>query len=445
MNRILLIWALLLWLNCPSFGQPFILDRVAAIVGDYMVLQSDIESQYLQYRAQGQDVPDLKCMIFRELLEEKLMLNQAKIDSVEVSDGQVQMQLEQRIQHFINMIGSREELEQYFNKSILEIKTDFREPIKNQIITQKIQADITGDIAVTPSEIRTFFNKIPKDSLPFIDSQVEYEQIVMYPVLSDQAVFDVKERLLDLRRRITDGESFETLAILYSEDGSSSLGGEIGFMTKSELDAEYAKIAFSLKEGHVSKIVESAFGYHIIQLIERRDDRVNTRHILMKPQVSSEARNKAISRLDSIVNIIKTDTLDFITAARYFSEDKDTRLSGGLVINPYTNSSWFEYKQLDTKDYIVLRDMELDDVSAPFESTDENGKIIYKVVRLKSRTEPHRADLQLDYHLFQRMALQEKNMKVIQKWIREKQQETYIHVEEALQSCEFLRNGWLVQ
>lgn len=444
MNRLTLLFALLFFKSIV-YCQSFILDRVVAVVGDYMILQSDIESQYLQYTAQGHYHSDMRCMIFRELLEEKLMLNQAKIDSIEIPDGTVQTQLEQRIQQFINMIGSKEELEEYFNKSILEIKADFREPLKNQLITQKMQGTITEGISVTPSEIRNFFNKIPKDSLPSIDSQIEYDQIVVYPVLSDQAIFEVKERLLELRRRIIEGESFETLAILYSEDGSSSQGGEIGFFNKSDLDPEYAKIAFSLKEGQVSKIVESAFGYHIIQLIERRDERVNTRHILLKPTVSSEARNKASERLDSIAKLIKGDSISFLDAARYYSEDKDTRLSGGLVINPNTNSTWFEYSELDTKDYIVLRDMSVGDISEPFESADKNGKIIYKLITLKTRTEPHRANLQQDYHLFKTLALREKNMKVIQKWINEKQQETYIKVDDAMQPCEFLKNGWIVR
>jgi len=371
MIRTFCIYLFLLLSATFTKGQPFILDRVAAIVGDFIVLQSDIESQYMQYLAQGHNVPDMKCMIFKELLEEKLLLNQAKIDSIEIPEGSVQVELERRIQHFINMMGSREELEQYFNKSILEIKADFKEPIKNQLITQRMQNEIIGDLTVTPSEIRAYFNKIPKDSLPKIDSQIEYEQIVMYPVLTEQAIFDVKDRLLNLRRRITEGESFETLAILYSEDGSSSMGGEIGFFTKSELDPEYAKIAFSLKEGQVSKIVESSFGFHIIQLISRRDDRVNTRHILMKPTVTSEARNNAISRLDSIVDLVKSDSVSFLFAARMYSEDKDTRLSGGLVINPQNNSSWFEYNQLPTNDYLVLRDMKTDDISEPFESTEK--------------------------------------------------------------------------
>ena len=427
------------------YSQPYILDRVVAIVGDFMILQSDIENQYLQYRAQGHNILDLKCMILKELLEEKLLLNQAKIDSIEVSDAAVEQELDQRMQYFINMIGSREELEAYFNKSIIEIKADFREDVKNQNITRQMHREITGDPRVSPSEVKSFYNDIPKDSLPFIDSQVEIQQIVLSPVLSDQAIFDVKERLLDLRRRIMEGESFETLAILYSEDGSSSEGGEIGFESKSDLDAEYAKVAFSLKEGQVSKIIESAFGFHIIQLIARRDERVNTRHILMKPEVTSDARSKAINRLDSIVNLIKSDSMDFTLAARRFSQDKGTRLSGGLLVNPQTNSSYFQYNQLDTKDYLIVRDMNIGDISTPYETIDKNGKVIYKVIMLKSRIEPHRANLKQDYFLFQNAALQEKKQKIIEKWITDKQEETYFRIDESIHSCEFLKKGWLVK
>jgi peptidyl-prolyl cis-trans isomerase SurA len=240
------------------------------------------------------------------------------------------------------------------------------------------------------------------------------------------------------------GESFETLAILYSEDGSASAGGEIGFLTKAELDPEYAKAAFSLKENQISKIVESAFGFHLIQLISRKDDRANTRHILLKPTVSTDARKKAVTKLDSVLTLVRADSLNFSTAAMYFSEDKNTRLSGGKVINPKTNSSLFELDQMDTKDYLVIRDMKVGDISEPYESIDENGKIIYKVVTLKSRIEPHKANLQQDYNLFQAAARNEKEKKLIDKWIREKQEETYIRIDNAVKSCEFLMKGWLV-
>jgi peptidyl-prolyl cis-trans isomerase SurA len=427
------------------FSQsPIVLDRVVAIVGDYTVLQSDIEDQYKQYRAQGVTIPDLKCEILRDLLEEKLMLNQAKIDSFEVSEGAVESQLESRMQYFIGMIGSQEELEAYFEKTMLEIKADFRESMRNQMITQQMHQTITQDIKVSPMEVRSFYNRMHKDSIPIINTSVEIQQIVAYPVLSEQAVFEVKERLLDFRRRVSEGESFETLAILYSEDGSASAGGEIGFLTKAELDPEYAKAAFSLKENQISKIVESAFGFHLIQLISRKDDRANTRHILLKPTVSTDARKKAVTKLDSVLTLVRADSLNFSTAAMYFSEDKNTRLSGGKVINPKTNSSLFELDQMDTKDYLVIRDMKVGDISEPYESIDENGKIIYKVVTLKSRIEPHKANLQQDYNLFQAAARNEKEKKLIDKWIREKQEETYIRIDNAVKSCEFLMKGWLV-
>ncbi len=424
-------------------AQSFIIDRVVAVVGDYTILQSDIEQQYLQYKAQGQSIPDMKCLIFKQFLEEKLLLNQAKIDSIEISESTVEAQLDQRLQYFIGQIGSQEELEAYFNKSILQIKDDFREMIRNQMLTQRMQGDITGDVKITPSEIKEFFNSIPKDSIPAIDAQVELEQIVVFPKLSEDAVFEVREKLLDLRKRIMEGESFETLAILYSSDGSASNGGEIGYMAKGELDAEYAKAAFSLKKGQVSKIVESNFGYHLIQLIDRKDDRVNTRHILMNPRITPDARKKATVLLDSVLILIRSDSISFGNAARRYSEDINTSLNKGMLVNPSNNSSLFELKQLESKDYLVVRDMKIGEISSPYEATDENGKTLYKIVRLKSKTNPHKANMSQDYFLLQNMALENKKQEVIQNWMKEKQGETYIHIDNSMLECDFLKKGWL--
>jgi len=447
MNQIvkkILFSGLLTFLSFASINaQEFIIDRVVAVVGDFTILQSDIEQQYLQYKAQGQAVPDMKCMIFKEFLEEKLLLNQAKIDSIEISESNVELQLDQRLKYFINQIGSQEELEAYFNKTILQIKDDFRQMIRDQMLTQEMQSGITGEVTITPSEVKAFYNSIPKDSIPNIDAMVELEQIVVYPKLSEDAVFEVRERLLDLRKRITEGESFETLAILYSSDGSASNGGEIGYMGKGELDAEYAKAAFSLKKGQVSKIVESQFGYHLIQLIDRKDDRVNTRHILMNPRITPDARKKAVERLDSVLVLVRSDSMSFGVAARYFSEDVNTNLNKGLLVNPYDNSSLFELKQLDSKDYIVVRDLKIGEISNPYEAIDENGKPLYKIVRLKSKTDPHKANMKQDYTLLQNMALADKKQRVIQEWIREKQSETFIHIDEGMMNCDFLKKGWL--
>jgi peptidyl-prolyl cis-trans isomerase SurA len=424
-------------------AQGFIVDRVVAVVGDYTILQSDIEQQYLQYKAQRQNLPDMKCLIFQQFLEEKLLLNQAKIDSIEISESSVEQQLDQRLKYFIGQIGSQEELEAYFNKTILQIKDDFREMIRNQMLTQKMQGEITGAVKITPSEVKAYYNSLNRDSIPNIDALVEIEQIVAYPVLSDDAVYEVRQKLLDLRKRIMEGESFETLAILYSSDGSASNGGEIGYMGKDELDPEYAKAAFSLKKGQVSKIVESQFGYHLIQLIDRKDDRVNTRHILMTPRITPEARKKAIARLDSVLLLVRSDTLSFGMGARYYSEDKNTSLNKGLLINTYNNSSLFELKQLSSKDYLVVRDMKVGEISDPYESINENGKVMYKTVRLKSKTDPHKANLVQDYNLLQDMALADKKERVVKDWIREKQAENYIHIDESFYNCDFLKKGWL--
>jgi peptidyl-prolyl cis-trans isomerase SurA len=425
-------------------AQPKMIDQVVGIVGDYTILQSDIENQYLQYLAQGARVPELRCIILKDFLEQKLMLNQAKIDSIEISESSVESQLDSRMQYFINQIGSQEELEEYFNKSILEIKEDFREVLHDQMITQRMQGEITGDVKITPSEVKKYYNETPKDSLPYIDAQVELQQIVVYPPLGEQAVFDVKERLLDLRKRIMEGESFETLAILYSEGPSASNGGEIGYMSKGELDSEYAKAAFSLKKGGVSKIVESEFGFHIIQLIDRRDDRVNTRHILMKPRISIDARKTAIGRLDSIVDLIRSDSISFEKAARFYSEDKNTAINKGVLVNPATNSSMFDLKELETQDYTITRDLKIGEISDPYESVDENGKTLYKIIKVKSRTNPHRANLEQDYLLIQNMALAIKKQRVIEDWIKEKQSDTYIRIDDSFMDCSFIKDGWLV-
>lgn len=428
-----------------AWAQPQMIDRVVAIVGDFTILQSEIENQYLQYRAQGVNFPNMRCFILKDFLEQKLLLNQAKIDSIEISASSVELQLEQRLNYFIAQIGSEEEMEEYFGKSMLQIREDLREVLREQLITQQMQAKITGDVTTTPSEVKNYYNNLPPDSIPYIDALVEVQQVMIYPPLGEESVFQVKERLLELRKRIMEGESFETLAILYSEGPSASNGGDIGYMGRGELDPEYAKEAFSLKKGMVSKIIESEFGFHIIQLIDRKDDRVRTRHIIMKPKVGMDARQKALSRLDSIADYIRKDSLSFDQAARFYSEDKNTAVNNGLMVNPNDNSSKFELKQLETKDYLVARDLKVGEISDPFESVDENGKVVYKILKLKSRTDPHRANLKQDYMLIQSMALNDKKSRVIKEWIQEKQKETYYRIDPAFENCEFFQDAWTMR
>lgn len=426
-----------------------VVDKVVAVVGNNIVKLSDIENQYLQARTQGMSSVqgDLKCDVFEELLTQKLFLNQARIDSVEVTEGEVEMQLARRMDFFINQIGSQERLEEYFNKSMLEIKNDFRDPIREQLLTEKMQREVIGDVNVTPSEVKKFYNSLPEDSIPYIESEIQYRQIVLYPPHNEEAILDVKERLLELRQRILNGESFSTLAVLYSEGPSATQGGELGYMSRGSLDPAYAKAAFSLQKGGVSKIVESEFGYHIIQLIDRRDDKVNTRHIIMKPKVTAEDTEKALTRLDSIADLIKKDSISFEMAARYFSQDEDTYLNGGIVINQNQQSmnfgsSNFHMDDLRPTEFNIIRELEVGEISRSFQSVDDKQKKVFKLVKLISKTDPHVANLEQDYNLLKNMAMQVKRQELIKEWIAEKLESTYISIDQSYGNCNFSMKGW---
>jgi peptidyl-prolyl cis-trans isomerase SurA len=417
-------------------GQPMIIDRVIGVVGDFNILQSDIEQQYLQMKMSGMYMePDIRCLIFNQFVEQKLLMAQAKIDSVEVGPDMVEMQMESRLDYFIGQFGSEEEMEDYFNKSIFDIKDDLREAIQEQMITQKVSASITEDVSTTPSDVKSFYRSLHPDSIPYINTEVQLAQIVAYPAYSEEAVFQVKERLLELRRRVQEGEDFGTLAILYSEGPTASRRGELGFMMRSELDKAYADAAWALKPGQVSKIVESAFGFHLIQMVERRGDRANTRHILMNPKADANAKQKAINKLDSLKTLIDADSLSFDLAAKRYSEDANTSVNGGLLVNPQTTAARFELDQLPTKDYYMIRNMEVGELSAPYETTDQKGKTCYKMLYLRARTEPHRANLKQDYLLLQEMALQVKIMEVMQQWYADKKETTYIRVDDSFKGC----------
>jgi peptidyl-prolyl cis-trans isomerase SurA len=439
-----LICAILLLVNVfLSGGQPRMIDRVVAIVGDYKILQSDIENLYLQYQAEKISTEgDMKCIILEDYLAQNLLLNQAKIDSIQVSESEVEMQLDSRLDYFINQVGSQERLEQYFKKTILEIKEDFRDLIRDQLITREMQKTITDKVTITPSEVRQFFNKVPEDSIPFIDAKIELNQIVLYPPYSEEATLEVRQRLLDLRKRITAGENFATLAVLYSEHPSAPKGGELGFMGRGEMDPEYAKAAFSLKKGQVSNIVQTAMGFHIIQLIDRRDERINTRHILLRPKVDPEGIQNTILKLDSIAAFIRNDSMTFEIAARYFSQDIKTNVNGGQMVNPVDNSTMFELDELQPSEYEVLRNMNVGEISNPFESQDENAKTVYKIMKITRSTKPHKANVKDDYILLQNYALESKKQDALKEWIEEKIGTTFIHIDGSFQGCVFTNPAW---
>ncbi len=424
--------------------QEKIIDQIIAVVGDKKVLLSDIEKQYQQLIAQGiEETENLHCQIFEELLSQKLLLNQAEVDSIEVTEAETELQLDQRLRFFINQVGSEENLIEYFNKSILEIKEDLRDAIREQILVERMRSEIIGGISVTPSEVRGFYRRLPEDSIPYVNSELEIDQIVIYPSTSEEAIYEVREKLLDIRQRIINGERFATLAVLYSEDPAAPKGGDIGWANKADLDPEYAKTAFGLKKGAVSKIVKSSFGYHIIELIDRTEDRVHTRHILLKPQISIAAREQAMNKLDSIIRLIRLDSLTFRDAAIRFSEDEDTRMNGGQVINEITGNTKFALDHFSTRDYMIIKELDIGEISDPYESEDKHGKTIYKAVRLKSRTNPHVANLKEDYDLIKQMTMYDRQSVIIDNWVKEKIESTYIRLDNNYRNCNFRIAGWM--
>jgi peptidyl-prolyl cis-trans isomerase SurA len=425
-------------------GQAKIIDEIVAVVGDKKILYSDIEQNFLQVKEQDSKVEEsYKCTILEQMLVQKLLLNQAEVDSIEITDSEVENELNSRMQYFINVFGSQEKLENYFKKSTIEIKQDFRSDIRELVLARKMKSKITEGISVTPSEVRSYYKNLPHDSLPYIDAEVEYNQILIYPKSSEQAIVDVREKLLDIRERIINGESFATLAVIFSEDGTAVKGGDIGWVAKSELDPEYAKAAFALKKGAISRIVESSFGYHLIQCLDKTDDRIHSRHILIKPKVEAEEKRLAISRLDSIVRLIRLDSLDFKFAARKYSQDEDTKVNGGQAVNPYRGGIRWEMDEFEPKEYNIINELKVGELSDPYESVDNKGRIVFKVIWLKNRTNPHIGNLKEDYNLFKIRALTVKENEKVNEWVEDKIKTTYIRISNSYSQCSFSTQGWL--
>lgn len=421
-----------------------IIDQIIAIVGKQVILQSDIETQALQLRSQGYYTSgDLKCEVFEQMLFSKLLVNQAILDSVEVSDAEVNSEMERRLNYFINQIGSEEKLEEFYDKSIPEIKEEFKEIIKEQLLSQRMQQQATADLKVTPQEVRSYFKSLPEDSLPIINTEFELEQIIVNPKIEETEILRVKDELRNFKKRIENGESFAVLAGLYSEDpGSATRGGELGFVSRGDLVPEFSAVAFNLDEGELSKIVKTDYGYHLIQLIEKQGERINCRHILLKPKISPKEKVKAKQRLDSVRTQILNNELTFKEACWKYSEDEETRLNGGVMVNPMTGNSKWEASQLDPKVAYAIKNLKVNEISEPFEATDINDKIVYKIVLLKEKTEPHPANLKEDYQRIQDMALEKKKKEFMDDWVKDKVKSTYIRIDDDFKNCKFRNTVW---
>ncbi len=441
---LLLSLCLILGLSLPELeAQPQVIDRVIAVVGTNAILESDVEAQYMQYRMQGMiegTATEVKCQILENMLLEKLLLNQAALDSVEVTDNEVEQSMDQRLRYFISQFGSQEKLEEFYQKSIVEIKEEFRDMIRDQMKVQKVESAIKEKVFVTPSEVKQYYREMPLDSIPLINSEVEMSQILRIPPISVEQKVVIKEKLRDLRRRIINGENFATLAILYSEDpGSAAKGGEIGFYGRGELYPEYEAVAFKLSEGEISEIVESKAGFHIIQLIERKGDYVNTRHILLMTKPSPEDLEKARNVLDSVYNLVEGGTISFEEAIQKYSDDPGKN-SGGMVINPYTGATKYEMDQLEPQLSFAINRLEVGQISKPIPTQTEEGKEAFRLVKLVSRTEPHRANLEDDYNVIQEWALRQKQQVELIDWVDKNLDNAYIMVIDDYKDCNYISN-----
>jgi len=431
-----------------TLGEKDILvDKVMGIVGDEILLHSEVEQQYESQVAMFQNMTadQAKCLIYEDLMYQKLLLNQAKQDSVEVSQEQVEGEIDRRMRFFIEQIGSEKKLEEYYGKTILEIKSEFREMVENQLLVQRMQSKITESIQVTPSDVRSYFDNIPSDSLPFIDSELEIAHIVKSPEITLEEKERVKEKLQGIRKRIVNGEDFGTLAYLYSDDPlSAQKNGELGFVQRGALVPAFEAVAFKLKENQVSELVETQYGFHILQLIERRGEKVNVRHILLVPKVSNVALQESRTFLDSIHQLILLDSIGFAMAAEKFSDDKDSKLSGGLLMNPQTGDSRFVPDMMDPMLAFEVNKLKIGEISGPVIMNTAEGKQAYRLIKLISRTDPHVANLKDDYQRIQEASLTEKQNQAIKEWVMKKVENTYVKLDEDYQGCKF-SNNWMAQ
>ena len=443
-------WIVLMWLlvcTMQLMAQDNVIDEVVWVVGDEAILKSEVETERRNAQYSGRKFDgDPYCVIPEELALQKLFLNQAAIDSIEVSDADVMSEVEYRINYYINQTGSREKMEEYFDKTYTQIREELREMTRRELTMQKMQQELMKDVKVTPAEVRRYFKELPSDSIPYIPTQVEVQLITIEPEIPEEEIERVKTRLREFTERINSGETtFSTLARLYSEDPGSALqGGETGLTGKGRWVPEFSNVAFNLTDPNkVSKIVETEYGFHIIQLIEKRGDRVNVRHILLKPQAAEEDLMNALSRLDSIADDIRSNRFTFEDAVINISSDKDTRMNHGLLPNTETGTSKFEMQNLPQEIARAVNTMNVNEISEPFIMRNNKGKEVCAIVKLKSRVKGHKATLTEDFQALKSVVLEKKCAEKIDKWIREKQKTTYVRINEKWRNCDFKYPGWI--
>ena len=424
-----------------------IIDEIIWVVGDEAILRSEVENERKRMLYQGEKIDgDPYGVIPEQMAIQKLFINQAIIDSIEVSDDQVEAQVDAQMNMFIAQIGSKEKLEEYLEKPISQLRSEWRTGIRNNGIMQQMQQKLVEDVTITPSEVRLYYERLPKDSIPFIETQVEVQIITLQPQVSKQQVDEIKNRLRDFTNRVNSGESeFSTLAILYSEDpGSAAMGGELGFKAKGAYVPEFSAVAFQLTEpGKVSKVVETEFGYHIIQLIERRGDRANFRHILLTPKVSAKELTDARARMDTLRMDLDSAKFSFEEAARYLSSDKNTRNSGGMMTSERSGAARMTMDELPPEVARVVARMEVGEISKPFVMKDsKTSRDQVAIVKLKRRIPGHKATYYDDYQTMKEIYEQHLQQEIIENFIREKQKTTYVRIKPGWEKYDFKYPGW---
>ena len=445
-SKILVIGYWLLAIGC--LAQDNIIDEVIWIVGEEAILRSEVEEERLRAQYEGQPIPgDPYCVIPEQLAIQKLFLHQAELDSIEANESSVSSQVDMRMNYYISQIGSKEKMEEYFRKTSSEIREEMMTSVRNQMIIQQMQSKLTEGIQPTPAEVRRYFNSLSIDSLPTIPAQVEVQILSIQPPVPVEETERIKSQLREFTERVTSGNAdFSMLARLYSEDTESAKrGGELGFVGKGQLVSEFADVAFNLTDPkRVSRVVETEYGFHIIQLIERKGERINCRHVLLKPRVSYMDKQNAITRLDSIRSLIMADSLSFELAVARFSEDKSTMMSGGTMTNPNTGTSKFEYQELPPEIARQIYNMKEGDISTPFTMIDRTkNKEVCAIVRLKTKRDSHKANLTDDFQTIRDMLTQKLSAETIDKWIRQKQKEVYVHIDPNWRGCDFQYPNWV--
>ena len=430
-----------------------IIDEVIWVVGDEAILKSDVENMRMQAAMEGVKWSgDPDCTIPEQIAVQKLFVHQADIDSIEVTDADVAQDVEQTISGWLEMVdGSRERLEEYKHQTITEMRNEMRDEFKNRYKVQKMRQKLVEGIAVTPADVRRYFSNLPQDSLPFVQTEVEVQIICQTPRVEEEEINRVKEELREYTDRVNKGEStFQTLARLYSEDPvSARRGGELGLVGRATLDPAFATVAFNLTDPtKISKIVESEFGYHIIQLVEKRGDKVNVRHILKKPIVSDEAIEKALSRLDSIADDIRAGKFTFEDGASMLSDDKDTRSNKGLMSNSQLQfgrsiTSRFQMQDLPPEVAKVVDTMQVGQISKPFQMINQKEKTVCVIAKLKSRVDGHRANISDDYQVLKEVVLNKRREEFLHKWVVDKIKGVYTRLNDNYRDCKFEYEGWI--